>query len=99
MVKGIGFNINGYEDAQQIVSGYNERNESWMRDVVAKATRKPAYADGLGFGELIRDARRIHGVAQKMLKRRDSSETLRPVTARAPAGQSRVQRQMTFDFK
>ena len=65
-----GFNIRSYEEAEKIVRRGFERNEAYMRSLISSVTRDGEYADGLDYSGLLRQTRRILGVAEKMLKSR-----------------------------
>ena len=70
-----GFNIRGYAEAEQIVKRGFERNEAYMRDLIADVTGDGDYVDGLNYGGLLRDTRRILSVAEKMLESRKAKTT------------------------
>ena len=71
-------NISSYKQAENIVRSYNERHEGLLRDIVASVSPIRGYADGLEYGELICQVRRIKGVAQRMLNSRDRVGKVKP---------------------
>lgn len=65
--KGAGYvNLPDYKRARQILADFNPQNEKYLRSLVSSITRNGAYADGLDFGALRREAFKIKGIVKKI---------------------------------
>jgi hypothetical protein len=66
----VNYDVRGYEQAENIVDRLVIGNAPSMRSFVASFTN-PGYADSLDYRGLVRESRKIRGIAQKMLRTRE----------------------------
>ena len=60
----INFHIRSYERARQIIRSFST-NEIYLRTLVVKVTGNSEYADSLDYSGLLREGKKIRGIARK----------------------------------
>ena len=65
----IDYRINSYDRAEEIVDNFSI-NQNYLRSLIARITDNGEYADGLDYRGLLREGRKIKGIAEKILRSR-----------------------------
>ena len=69
----IRYEIGSYERAERIVRDFDRGNRIYLKSLVSGVTGNPEYADRLDYRVLLHEGLKIKGIAQKMLRSRESA--------------------------
>ncbi len=65
--------VKGYEMAERIMRDFDRGNRAYLKSLISAVTQNGEYADSLDYSGLLREGLKIRGIAQKMLRNRESA--------------------------